>query len=130
VSSGRSPLPEPPQRLLAVFQPHRYSRTAEFLDAFAKALCSADAVILAPLYAAGEQPIAGISSDALAQAIAQLQPNLPVIATASLEELTESVALHSRPGDLVLAMGAGDVNGLWGRLEGQPNPQINCALAA
>jgi len=130
VSSGRSPLPEPPQRLLAVFQPHRYSRTAEFLDAFAKALCSADAVILAPLYAAGEQPIAGISSDALAQAIAQLQPNLPVIAPASLEELTESVALHSRPGDLVLAMGAGDVNGLWGRLEGQPNPQINCALAA
>ena len=130
VSSGRSPLPEPPQRLLAVFQPHRYSRTAEFLDAFAKALCSADAVILAPLYAAGEQPIAGISSDALAQAIAQLQPNLPVIATASLEELSERVALHSRPGDLVLAMGAGDVNGLWGRLEAQPNPQINCALAA
>ena len=130
VSSGRSPLPEPPQRLLAVFQPHRYSRTAEFLDAFAKALCSADAVILAPLYAAGEQPIAGISSDALAQAIAQLQPNLPVIATASLEELSERVALHSRPGDLVLAMGAGDVNSLWGRLEAQPNPQINCALAA
>ena len=130
VSSGRSPLPEPPQRLLAVFQPNRYSRTAEFLDAFAKALCSADAVILAPLYAAGEQPIAGISSDALAQAIAQLQPNLPVIATASLEELSERVALHSRPGDLVLAMGAGDVNGLWGRLEAQPNPQINCAIAA
>jgi len=56
VSSGRSTLPEPPQRLLAIFQPHRYSRTAEFLEPFAQALTQADAVILAPLYAAGEDP--------------------------------------------------------------------------
>ena len=117
VSSGRSPLPASPQRLLAVFQPHRYSRTAEFLDAFAQALSQADAVVLAPLYAAGETPMAGISSAALAAAIQRIRPELQVEVSDSLEELTEAVALHSRAGDLVLAMGAGDVNGLWGRLE-------------
>ncbi|MFZ9850549.1 MAG: UDP-N-acetylmuramate--L-alanine ligase [Vulcanococcus sp.] len=117
VSSGRSPLPEAPQRLLAVFQPHRYSRTAEFLEPFARALCQADAVILAPLYAAGEAPIPGISSEALAAAVRRQAPQLPVDACSSLEELAEAVAHQSRPGDLVLAMGAGDVNGLWSRLQ-------------
>jgi len=122
VNSGRSTLPETPQRLLAIFQPHRYSRTAEFLDAFAQALSQADAVILAPLYAAGEAPIPGISSAALAAAIGRLKPELPVAVTASLDELTEAVANNSRAGDLVLAMGAGDVNGLWGRLQQRQEP--------
>ena len=122
VNSGRSTLPETPQRLLAIFQPHRYSRTAEFLDAFAQALSQADAVILAPLYAAGEAPIPGISSAALAAAIGRLKPDLPVAVTASLDELTEAVANNSRAGDLVLAMGAGDVNGLWGRLQQRQEP--------
>jgi UDP-N-acetylmuramate--alanine ligase len=117
VSSGRSPLPAAPQRLLAVFQPHRYSRTAEFLEPFAQALSQADAVVLAPLYAAGETPIPGISSSALAAAIQRIRPELHVEVTDSLEALAEAVAIHSRVGDLVLAMGAGDVNGLWGRLE-------------
>ena len=122
VQSGRSPLPAAPERLLAVFQPHRYSRTAEFLEPFARALSQADAVLLAPLYAAGEAPIPGISSEALAEAVRRLNPDLPVAVSTSLEELAAAVAAHSRPGDLVLAMGAGDVNGLWGRLQGQLDP--------
>lgn len=48
VNSGRSPLPAPPQRLVAIFQPHRYSRTAQFLEEFSIALCSADLVVVAP----------------------------------------------------------------------------------
>ncbi|MBM5797191.1 MAG: UDP-N-acetylmuramate--L-alanine ligase [Cyanobacteria bacterium K_Offshore_0m_m2_072] len=116
VSSGRSPLPLPPQRLLAVFQPHRYSRTAEFLEGFATALSVADAVLVAPLYSAGEAPIPGISSEALAAAIHAHNPALPVQVAASNDELTALVARESRPGDLVLAMGAGDINGLWERL--------------
>jgi UDP-N-acetylmuramate--alanine ligase len=119
VSSGRSPLPVPPQRLLAVFQPHRYSRTAEFLEPFARALSQADAVLLAPLYAAGEAPIPGISSEAMAAALRRINPTLPVAVSTSLEELAQAVAIHSLPGDLVLAMGAGDVNGLWGQLQGR-----------
>ena len=119
VRSGRSPLPVPPQRLLAVFQPHRYSRTAEFLEPFARALSQADAVLLAPLYAAGEAPIPGISSEAMATALRRINPNLTVAVSTSLEELAQAVAIHSLPGDLVLAMGAGDVNGLWGQLQGR-----------
>jgi UDP-N-acetylmuramate--alanine ligase len=122
VTSGRSPLPTAPQRLVAVFQPHRYSRTAEFLEPFAEALSQADAVLLAPLYAAGEAPIAGISSQALAHAVARIAPQLPLAVSSSLEELADQVAAHSRPGDLVLAMGAGDVNGLWGRLQERFDP--------
>ena len=130
VSSGRSPLPEAPQRLLAVFQPHRYSRTAEFLDAFAEALSQADAVLLAPLYAAGEAPIPGISSESLAAAIQQRAPGLPVAASPDLEALADAVALHSQPGDLVLAMGAGDVNSLWSRLQERHDPSTALPLAA
>jgi UDP-N-acetylmuramate--alanine ligase len=130
LSSGRSPLPEPPQRLLAVFQPHRYSRTAEFLEPFAEALCQADEVLLAPLYAAGESPIAGISSGALAAAIQRIRPDLSVTVTESLEQLTDVVATRSLPGDLVLAMGAGDVNGLWGRLQNREDPLATFPVAA
>jgi UDP-N-acetylmuramate--alanine ligase len=117
VTSGRSPLPEVPQRVVAVFQPHRYSRTAEFLDAFAAALALADTVLLAPLYAAGEAPIAGVNSQALAERLQHLRPELPLAVSASLDQLAEQVVRRTRPGDLVLVMGAGDVNGLWSRLE-------------
>jgi len=116
VSSGRSPLPSPPQRLVAVFQPHRYSRTGQFLDAFAGALQNCDALLLAPVYAAGEQPVQGVCSEALASRIRQLKPDLTVAVADNLDHLTELVKSQSRREDLVLAMGAGDVNGLWNRL--------------
>ena len=116
VSSGRSPLPSPPQRLLAVFQPHRYSRTQEFLEAFAGALQNCDALLLAPIYGAGEKPLAGVCSRTLADRIRQLKPELNVTVAENLDHLTELVRTQSRREDLVLAMGAGDVNGLWTRL--------------
>jgi len=106
----------PPRRLLAVFQPHRYSRTAQFLEEFAAALAQADAVLVAPLYAAGESPIPGISSASLAAAVHRHAPQLAVQSAESLDQLVEQLASASRMGDLVLAMGAGDVNSLWDRL--------------
>jgi UDP-N-acetylmuramate--alanine ligase len=130
VSSGRSPLPEAPQRLLAVFQPHRYSRTAEFLSDFAQALSQADAVLLAPLYAAGEAPLPDISSAALAAEIQRIAPDLPVSAFDTLEALTDAIGETSQNGDLVLAMGAGDVNSLWSRLEGRNDPANALPLVA
>ena len=122
--------PQLKQRVLAVFQPHRYSRTAEFLEPFAAALGQADEVLLAPLYAAGEAPIAGISSHALAAAIQRLRPDLAVTVADSLDELADAVVTRSLPGDLVLAMGAGDVNGLWGRLQKREDPLATFPLAA
>ena len=126
VESGRSPLPSQPLRLLAVFQPHRYSRTAQFMSEFAEALALADTVIVAPLYSAGEPPIEGISSEALAAAVKAIAPSVPVRAAANLDQLTDQVAAYSEPGDLVLAMGAGDVNSLWERLGdlGRPAPLL------
>ncbi|MFM7269548.1 MAG: UDP-N-acetylmuramate--L-alanine ligase [Cyanobium sp.] len=117
VQTGRSSLPAPPQRLVAVFQPHRYSRTAQFLHDFAAALAAADLVLVAPLYAAGEEPIEGISSDALATAVQGCQPGTRALASRDLPDLARLVAEHSKAGDLVLAMGAGDVNSLWNHLE-------------
>ena len=116
VSSGRSPLPSPPQRLLAVFQPHRYTRTQQFLDAFAGALQNCDALLLAPVYSAGEQPLKGVCSHTLAKRIHALNPDLNIAVADNLDHLTELVKSQSRREDLVLAMGAGDVNGLWSRL--------------
>ena len=116
VSSGRSPLPSSPQRLVAVFQPHRFSRTQQFFEAFAEALQNCDALLLAPVYAAGEQTIPGVCSNALAQQIQSLRPDLEIAVAEDLDQLTNLVKQRSRPDDLVLAMGAGTVNSLWGRL--------------
>ena len=120
LTSGRSPLPVNPKRLVAVFQPHRYTRTAQFLDGFAQALSQAELVLIAPLYAAGEAPIPGVSSAALAKAVQDLAPLSRVEVATSLDELARQVADASIEGDLVLAMGAGDVNSLWERLHRLP----------
>jgi len=116
VSSGRSPLPKAPERLLVVFQPHRFSRTQEFLGDFAQALSAADTVLLAPIYSAGEAPIAGVNSHTLGAALKGLIPDRAVLVADTMDQLTALVQEHSRAGDLVLAMGAGDVNSLWSRL--------------
>ncbi|MCP9775574.1 UDP-N-acetylmuramate--L-alanine ligase [Cyanobium sp. WAJ14-Wanaka] len=133
LSSGRSTLPINPKRLVAVFQPHRYSRTAQFLEGFAQALSQADLVIIAPLYGAGEAPIPGISSAALGQSIKKLAPKSQVHVAGSIKELAQLVAEISLAGDLVLAMGAGDVNNLWDRLLKVKLPSeqaTNVAMAA
>ncbi len=58
-----------PSRLVAVFQPHRYTRTRDLLDEFGPALAVADVVVLTDIYAAGEAPIPGVTLDALADAV-------------------------------------------------------------
>ena len=116
VTSGRSPLPTPPQRLLAVFQPHRFSRTQQFLDDFAQALQNCDALLLAPIYSAGEPPVPELCSEKLAGCIRRQNPSLVVEVADDLDQLVDLIRSHSRPQDLVLAMGAGDINTLWSRL--------------
>ena len=116
LSGGRSPLPTPPQRLLAVFQPHRFSRTQQFLQDFAQALQHCDVLLLAPIYSAGEQPIPGLCSEKLADCIRQLKPDLSIKVADDLDQLVDLIQTHSKPQDLVLAMGAGDINSLWSRL--------------
>ncbi len=116
INSASTTLPKQPQRLVVVFQPHRYSRTKEFLEEFAIALGKADTLLLAPVYAAGEQPIEGADSKKLSEMIKKNYPKLPVSIATELNEIPVLLEKESLIDDLVLFMGAGDINTLWEKL--------------
>jgi UDP-N-acetylmuramate--alanine ligase len=94
-------------RIIAVFQPHRYSRTAGFADAFGVALAEADEVVVMEVYSAGEDPIPGVSGATVARAV-RLPPG-QVAFDPSWLVVAERVAALARPGDVILTLGAGDV---------------------
>jgi len=97
------------KRIIAVFQPQRYTRTFFLLDAFSRAFKDADEVILTDIYSpAGEQRIEGVTSQRLAELIAaNSNPNVTYAPTK--EEALALLAARVKPGDLVLTMGAGDI---------------------
>ncbi len=99
-------------RVVAVFQPHRYSRTAELADQFGTAFEDADALVVTDVYGAGEAPVPGISGRLVADAIRVQDQRLPVSYAPSWEELRRVVSSMLRPGDLCLTMGAGDLTSL------------------
>ncbi len=96
-----------PSRLVAVFQPHRYSRTRDCLQQFGPALAAADRVVLTGIYAAGEPPIDGISLETLAEAMRPHVRALDVVP--SLDDVPAAVSRDARPGDLVITLGAGSI---------------------
>jgi len=96
------------KRVLCLFQPHRYSRTAALFGQFATAFAAADHLYLHKIYPAGEAPLPGISSEALAAAITR-QSTIPVTYNPSITALEEAIASAARPGDLIITMGAGDI---------------------
>jgi UDP-N-acetylmuramate--alanine ligase len=93
-------------RVLVIFQPHRYSRTQAFLDQFASSLDKADDVTLLEIYAASEQPIPGVSSELIAEKMqhGRFVPNFI--------EASDRMIEIAQPGDVILTLGAGDVNSL------------------
>jgi len=95
------------QRLVAIFQPHRYSRTAAFLQEFATAFKAANLVVLTDIYSAGELPT-DISGEQLAQLMVQHHPD--VIYHGDLSSLSERLRTLLRPGDIALFLGAGNLN--------------------
>ena len=103
------------RRIVAVFQPHRYSRTEQLLNEFGPAFAGADAVVLTEIYAAGEQPIPGITAHALAESVRRVV-NVPVELVPSLDDLPETVAGMTRAGDLVLTLGAGSIGTVGDRI--------------
>ncbi|MBZ0160722.1 UDP-N-acetylmuramate--L-alanine ligase [Candidatus Methylomirabilis sp.] len=96
------------RRLIAVFQPHRYSRTSKLLHEFAPAFDLADQVIITEIYPAGEAPIDGVSGRRLADGIAG-RGRSKVLYVERKEEIPDRVVDLARPGDLVITMGAGDI---------------------
>ena len=97
-----------PGRVVVVFQPHRYTRTLRLRARFGAALALADAVILTAVYAAGEPPLAGATSEAIAAAVAAVS-GIPVRCVGSLDAAVEAAVAAARPGDVVLTLGAGTV---------------------
>jgi UDP-N-acetylmuramate--alanine ligase len=99
-------------RVVAVFQPHRYSRTAELADKFGTAFVDADALVVTDVYSAGEAPVPGVSGRLVADAVRAQDKRLPVVYAPTWEELLEVVGSMLQPGDLCLTLGAGDLTTL------------------
>jgi UDP-N-acetylmuramate--alanine ligase len=97
-------------RLLALFQPHLYSRTLHLAHGFAAALAAADAVCVTEIYPAREEPMPGVTGRLIVDELAQLRPGMRIGWAPSLEDAAGVVAGWVRPGDTVLTLGAGDVD--------------------
>ena len=99
----------PYQRVVVVFQPHRYSRTQAFAPAFGEAFAAADKVILTDVYSAGEAPIPGVSGRTILESLLTRYPRSDVAYLPHRSELLPYLEQVLRPGDLLITMGAGDV---------------------
>jgi len=97
-------------RLLALFQPHLYSRTLHLAHGFAEALAGADAVCVTEIYPAREEPIPGVTGRLIVDELAQVRPGMPIGWAPTLEDAADLLAGWARPGDTVLTLGAGDVD--------------------
>ena len=97
------------QRVVAVFQPHRYSRTAALWRDFADAFSGADALVLTDVYPAGEQPQPGVSGRLVLRAVLDAHPDQAVTYLPRRADLVAHVPRLARPGDVVLTLGAGDL---------------------
>ena len=118
----------PERRLVLAFQPHRYTRTRDLLDDFARVLSDVDVLIVLDVYAAGETPIAGADGRAIARAVRSRGAVEPVFVE-SLGKLQPVLEDLLRDGDLLLTMGAGDIGafaaGLPEKLSARPNLKVH-----
>jgi UDP-N-acetylmuramate--alanine ligase len=101
-----------PDRVVVIFQPHRYSRIGALGDQFAGAFSAADVVIVTDIFAAGEQPRPGVTGRLVADAVVAENPDLDVTYIAGRAELRSHLAGVLRSGDLCLTLGAGDLTTL------------------
>lgn len=96
------------RRLVVAFQPHRYTRTRDLFEDFCSAFNDADVLFLTGIYAAGEDPIEGVSSERLAEAVrAHGHPDVALVP--KRVDLVAAMLGRLQPGDLVLTLGAGDI---------------------
>jgi UDP-N-acetylmuramate--alanine ligase len=99
----------PQRRIVLAFQPHRYTRTRDLLDDFGVVLGGADVLLVTEVYAAGEAPIAGADGRAICRAV-RVRGQIEPVFVEKVEQLADSLRDLLRPGDVVLAMGAGNIS--------------------
>jgi UDP-N-acetylmuramate--alanine ligase len=109
------------QRIVAVFQPHRYSRTAALSSDFGRAFADADVVVVTDVYGAGEAPIPGVSGRLVADAVTRAEPHKPVVYVPGRTDLRDQVAALLTAGDLCCTLGAGDLTSLPDELLAAPS---------
>ncbi|MCL2324650.1 MAG: UDP-N-acetylmuramate--L-alanine ligase [Actinomycetia bacterium] len=97
------------ERVVVIFQPHRYSRTQAFAEDFGDAFCAADKVILTDVYSAGEAPIPGVSGRSILESLLNHHPHVDAAYLPHRSELLPYLEQSLHPGDLLITMGAGDV---------------------
>jgi UDP-N-acetylmuramate--alanine ligase len=105
----------PGRRLVLAFQPHRYTRTRDLFEDFVKVLSTVDALVLAEVYPAGEQPIVAADGRSLAHALRVLGKVEPVFVE-DIAEMTETIMSVAKDGDVVITMGAGSISAVPGQL--------------
>jgi UDP-N-acetylmuramate--alanine ligase len=101
----------PGRRIVLAFQPHRYTRTRDLFEDFVKVLSSADALLLAEVYAAGEQPIVAADGRSLAHALRVIGKVEPVFVE-DIADMAPTILSIARDGDVVITMGAGSISGV------------------
>jgi UDP-N-acetylmuramate--alanine ligase len=107
----------PGRRLLLAFQPHRYTRTRDCFEDFVGVLGSADALILAEVYAAGEAPIVAADARALARAL-RVAGRVDPVFVEDVADVPQAILDAARDGDVAITLGAGSIGGVPGRLAG------------
>ena len=105
----------PGRRLVLAFQPHRYTRTRDCFEDFVKVMGTADAVLLTEVYAAGEAPIVAADGRALARAL-RVAGKVDPLFIDDVADLPEAIAQQARGGDVVIAMGAGTIGAVPGKV--------------
>jgi UDP-N-acetylmuramate--alanine ligase len=109
LDAARRAYPSEDHRIVVAFQPHRYTRTRDLFDDFSRAFNQADVLIVTDIYAAGEAPLEGVTAEKLVQSIREHgHHNAHYVPDKA--ELPEVLERMSREGDIVIALGAGDVN--------------------
>jgi UDP-N-acetylmuramate--alanine ligase len=97
------------RRVLAVFQPHRYTRTRAMWEELGESLAAADVVVLTDVYGAGEPPIPGVTGKLLVESLTEAAPRKRVVYLPKRTDVVQFLSGEVRTGDLVLTLGAGDI---------------------
>lgn len=108
----------PNRRLVLAFQPHRYTRTRDLFEDFVKVMSTADAVVLAEVYAAGEAPIVAADGRAMTRALRVLGKVEPIFVE-NMQDMPEALRQMLRDGDVLIVMGAGSISSVPAKLAGK-----------
>ncbi len=108
----------PGRRLVLAFQPHRYTRTRDLFEDFVKVLCSVDALLLAEVYPAGEQPVVAADGRALMHAL-RVAGQSEAVFVEDIQQMPQAIMQMARDGDVVITMGAGSIGSTPNRLLGK-----------